>query len=297
MQKITCPSCNTSYELPDASIGDAGRKVKCATCGSKWLAKPERPKTNDPLLDSISTGFTDEAKPEDLVDTQETSGASPLTSPVGRVATTTKSPIDVDFEEDHPAMRDDPGGDVSLQLPALKQEIPKPKVINPLLRNRTAQPRKPGFDKVEKLDTRRKKVVDALRPTAFVATLLIIAGLVAAREPIVRLVPDLASLYAKVGLDVNLRGFTFQDIRSERVVESSGPVLIVTGEIRNITGAIAQAPKLRFGLKTNTNEEIYAWNHELSVPTIVPGGIARFQSRLPAPPPLGRNLSVRFTDG
>ena len=291
MQKITCPSCSTSYELPHNSIGAEGRKVKCATCGIKWLAKAENMKTIDPLLDSISTGITDEGKPE-----SSASKSVETTKPTLTTANT-DAPIDADFEEDHPAMSDDPGGDVSLQLPALTQEIPRPKAVNPLMRNKPALQRKPGFDKIERRERQQQKISNILRPTAFVATILILTGLIYAREPIVRLVPDLAGLYAKVGLDVNLRGFTFHDIRSERVVESSGPVLIVTGEIQNIKGTIAQAPKLRFGLKTNTNEEIYAWNHELSVPTIVPGGVARFQSRLPAPPPLGRNLSVRFTDG
>ena len=291
MQKITCPSCSTSYELPANSIGAGGRKVKCATCGVKWLAKAESIQTVDPLLDSISTGITDEAKAEDII-----AGSAETTKPTLATANT-DAPIDADFEEDHPAMKDDPGGDVSLQLPALTQEMPRPKTVNPLMRNKPSQQRKPGFDKTERRERQQQKISVILRPTAFVATILILVGLVYAREPIVRLVPDLASLYAKVGLDVNLRGFAFREIRSERVVESSGPVLIVTGEIQNIKGTIAQAPKLRFGLKTNTNEEIYAWNHELSVPTIVPGGIARFQSRLPAPPPLGRNLSVRFTDG
>ena len=291
MQKITCPSCSTSYELPHNSIGAEGRKVKCATCGIKWLAKVDSMKTADPLLDSISTGITDDAKPEDIA-------SQPVeTTKPALAAANTDAPIDADFEEDQPAMNADPGGDVSLQLPAVAQEMPRPKAINPLMRNKPALQRKPGFDKVERRERQQQKLSNIFRPTAFVATILILVGLVYAREPIVRLVPDLAGLYAKVGLDVNLRGFAFHDIRSERVVESSGPVLIVTGEIHNIKGTIAQVPKLRFGLKTNTNEEIYAWNHELSVPTIVPGGSARFQSRLPAPPPLGRNLSVRFTDG
>ena len=291
MQKITCPSCSTSYELPHNSIGAEGRKVKCATCGIKWLAKVDSMKTVDPLLDSISTGITDDGKPKNIA-------SQPVETTKPALATAnTDAPIDADFEEDQPATNADPGGDVSLQLPAVTQEIPRPKSINPLMRNKPAPQRKSGFDKVERRERQQQKLSNIFRPTAFVATILILVGLVYAREPIVRLVPDLAGLYAKVGLDVNLRGFAFHDVRSERVVESSGPVLIVTGEIRNIKGTIAQVPKLRFGLKTNTNEEIYAWNHELSVPTIVPGGSARFQSRLPAPPPLGRNLSVRFTDG
>lgn len=266
--------------------------MKCATCGTKWLAKAESIKTIDPLLDSISTGITDDIKQEGFAPSDFEAAR-----PANLATKKTDGPIDADFDEDEADMQVDPGGDVSLQLPALTQGMPRNKAVNPLMRNRPTQQRKPGYNRTERREEQQQKIFQILRPTAFVATILILAGLVYAREPIVRLAPDLASLYAKVGLDVNLRGFEFREIRSERVVESSGPVLIVTGEIQNVKGTIAQAPKLRFGLKTNTNEEIYAWNHELSVPTIIPGGIARFQSRLPAPPPLGRNLSVRFTDG
>ena len=38
--KITCPNCNTSYQVPDDYIGAEGRSVKCANCGDTWHAVP-----------------------------------------------------------------------------------------------------------------------------------------------------------------------------------------------------------------------------------------------------------------
>jgi predicted Zn finger-like uncharacterized protein len=34
---VTCPSCVAQYLLPDESIGEKGRRVKCTSCGYTWL--------------------------------------------------------------------------------------------------------------------------------------------------------------------------------------------------------------------------------------------------------------------
>lgn len=38
---LTCPSCATSYSVDEAKLGPAGRTVRCAACGERWMAKPE----------------------------------------------------------------------------------------------------------------------------------------------------------------------------------------------------------------------------------------------------------------
>lgn len=37
---IVCPSCASEYTV-DAALLSGGRQVKCASCGTSWLAKPE----------------------------------------------------------------------------------------------------------------------------------------------------------------------------------------------------------------------------------------------------------------
>ena len=40
---IVCPSCATSYMIDQASVGPAGRTVRCARCKVTWVAGgPER---------------------------------------------------------------------------------------------------------------------------------------------------------------------------------------------------------------------------------------------------------------
>lgn len=35
---LTCPSCSSSFKVPEGAITEAGRKVRCATCGHVWHA-------------------------------------------------------------------------------------------------------------------------------------------------------------------------------------------------------------------------------------------------------------------
>ena len=40
---ITCPSCATRYNIPDSSIGERGRSVRCSSCAHRWHVEPEPP--------------------------------------------------------------------------------------------------------------------------------------------------------------------------------------------------------------------------------------------------------------
>jgi len=38
---IVCPHCTTSYAINLATLGEAGRTVRCARCKETWVARPE----------------------------------------------------------------------------------------------------------------------------------------------------------------------------------------------------------------------------------------------------------------
>ena len=38
---IVCPHCTTSYAIDLATLGGAGRTVRCSRCKEVWLARPE----------------------------------------------------------------------------------------------------------------------------------------------------------------------------------------------------------------------------------------------------------------
>lgn len=49
MPRIACPSCGARYDVAAGVIGAAGKNVRCARCGTVWLARPE-PAEGEALL-------------------------------------------------------------------------------------------------------------------------------------------------------------------------------------------------------------------------------------------------------
>ena len=114
------------------------------------------------------------------------------------------------------------------------------------------------------------------------------------RNDVVRLLPQTALFYKMVGLDVNLRGLAFKDLKITNETVDGKPVLVIEGMIVGQTRKPVELPRLRFSVRDAQGAEIYAWNAVLEQPVLNPGERAFFKSRLASPPPEGRNIDVRF---
>jgi hypothetical protein len=97
-----------------------------------------------------------------------------------------------------------------------------------------------------------------------------------------------------VGLEVNLRGLAFRDIKVGTETVDGKPVLVIEGAIVAEARKPVELPRLRFSVRDAQGAEIYAWNAVLEQPVLKPGARAWFKSRLASPPPEGRNIDVRF---
>ena len=69
---LTCPECATSYFVDDTRIPPQGRRVKCSSCGHRWLTGPEGPIAEaPPALAAAPESFAEApqaAAPEDDLD-------------------------------------------------------------------------------------------------------------------------------------------------------------------------------------------------------------------------------------
>ena len=134
----------------------------------------------------------------------------------------------------------------------------------------------------------------ATLPTACAAMGALLLALIVWRADIVRLLPQTALFYKMVGLEVNLRGLAFKDIKVSNETVDGKPVLVIEGVIVGETRKPVEMPRLRFSVRDAQGAEIYAWNAVLEQPVLKPGERAFFKSRLASPPPEGRNIDIRF---
>jgi hypothetical protein len=110
----------------------------------------------------------------------------------------------------------------------------------------------------------------------------------------VRLAPQTAGFYRLVGLNVNLRGLAFKDVKVTTETVEGKPVLVIEGVIVGESKKTVDLPRLRFSVRDAQGAEIYAWNSVLEQTTLNPGERASFKSRLASPPAQGKSIDVRF---
>ena len=115
---------------------------------------------------------------------------------------------------------------------------------------------------------------------AFVLVLAAIgAGGYFARDHIVRLWPPAALFYEKAGLTVEPpgAGLQLQNVRSEQKVEGGATVLIVDGQIINVSDVIRPVPHVRAVSLGQDRKPVKSWSIEASATQLLPGEVATFR--------------------
>ena len=131
-------------------------------------------------------------------------------------------------------------------------------------------------------------------PMVIVGLIGVLAARLAWRGQVVRYAPQTASLYAAVGLPVNLRGMVFTDVKTVKDTHDGVSVLVVEGTVANVTSVPLEVPRLRFAVRNEAGNEIYAWT-AMPAQTVLPAGEKLpFRSRLASPPTESRAIEVRF---
>jgi predicted Zn finger-like uncharacterized protein len=141
---------------------------------------------------------------------------------------------------------------------------------------------------------RRMAQKNSRLPMVILALVAVVAALLAWRKDIVRHAPQMASLYAAVGLPVNLRGLVFKDVRIAHETHDGVPVLVVEGKIVSIASGPVDVPRLRFGVRNAAGAEIYAWTAVPAQSDLEPGATLPFRGRLASPPADAHDVQVRF---
>jgi predicted Zn finger-like uncharacterized protein len=271
---IICPHCTTTYAIELSTLGVAGRTVRCSRCKEVWLARPEDAVITHALVPSMADGG--------------------YPAPNSAIAAGRNDPAGSEVEQDHATP--------VVESPSISAEWPVDGEAN----------REPNWPPVARHDEakaarpRRSSLLRRLKPsfsfglpavslaTICAAMGALVLALTIWRADVVRLLPQTAAFYKLVGLDVNLRGLLFKDVRITNENVEGKPVLVIEGVIIGESRKPVELPRLRFSVRDAQGDEIYAWNAVLEQPVLKPGEKAWFKSRLASPPPEGRNIDVRF---
>ncbi len=136
------------------------------------------------------------------------------------------------------------------------------------------------------------------RSSKWTAVILLLFGfnvaLVGARNEVVRYVPQTASLFAAIGLPVNLRHLTFEGVKVSKDENDGVNVLVVEGDIVSASNKAAEVPRLRFAVRNASGQEIYSWTAQPPRSVLGPGETLPFRSRLASPPAEANDVVVRF---
>jgi len=127
---------------------------------------------------------------------------------------------------------------------------------------------------------------------------LLIFGLGAAtvkyRDAIAELWPQTATLYAALGMPVNLRGLEIANVSYRNEVENGVLVLAVSGTLVNVTSHKLAVPRIWVGLSDDAKRELYHWSFDANATTLAPRSAADFSTRLTSPPREARHVEIRF---
>jgi len=284
---IACPHCGTRYQVPPETLGDAGRKVACAHCGQSWMAEP--------------------------------GAALPVPQEDRLFSEADERALDKSFADEETALKDVPSS-VRQLIP--KGEVPPPEVMRSIseikaaLESKTGKtlstvapdeaPQTPAQKKAQgKLEKRQRafakhlpaaRLSRTLRGVGIGLLVAVIGGGVLLRTEIVRVLPDLAGLYATMGLKVNVVGLDFSDVTTLLSRKGDNDVLTVNATIYGVEPHRVIVPPVVVTLLGSDDKPVYAWSVAPKQRDLEPGEVIGFSAELAAPPGDARQVRLSFAD-
>lgn len=312
---IVCPNCATSYDIDVASLRPEGRRVRCVRCRTVWHADlphheklvaaadalgPARPAAEagaewaspppavaEPLADRFDPAASGAAG--SIVESPSDPFVAPPPSVTPAAVEASMGAEDASFEVESPpiapseAEPDRP----SIEVEAEPAGPPSPEPLEDI--ETIAARRYPLRGKRRRLQWPLSRLQSGI--LALIVANAIVIGW---RGDFVRAMPQTASFYSWLGLPVNIRGLEFENLGTTTEQHEGVPILVINGDIVNVTGKTVTVPHLRFAVRNAARQEIYSWTAVPPVATLPPGHGVAFHTRLASPPPDAHDVVVRF---
>jgi predicted Zn finger-like uncharacterized protein len=266
--QLACPSCHTAFLVDPAELRSEGRAVRCTRCRTSWFARPEDVVSVPPGAEAELEGVAESAARANLA----------ADAPVALLpqVVSWNDTVMVEVNPSPSIAPVEPQAETNMMAGAMPGLIPPRPATRPRRAKANATPRQ-----------QRIFIAVSLASIAFITAI----GL---RTTVVRAAPELAGLYAAMGLPVNLRGLEFTEIKTTHEIQDGIPVLVIEGEVMNVTRQPVEVPRLRLAVLGPDARELYAWTALLPRSVLPEGEKLSFRSRLASPPAEGKQVLVRF---
>lgn len=256
---ITCPHCQTKYQVTYEAIGSAGRKVQCAHCQQAWQQRPLNKKDDaaehEGAFEAIAEDGLDEA-----LQAEEAAVAAELAERVERERQAAAGKVD----------------------PALVRKRQKA-----FTRRQTARAAELPLAKLRR----------TLRVAGFILLAAIVATAYFGRVPVVERFPAMAGVYEAIGLGVNVVGLDFTDVSSLRTLRDGKEVLVVSAQIVGLEPEPVTVPSVVVTLIDAHGRGIYEWSVTPAVRDLMAGERSTFDTQLTLPPGEAERVRLTFAGG
>ena len=255
---ITCPHCQTKYQVTYEAIGSAGRKVQCAHCQQAWQQRPltrhETPEHKE-AFEAIVEDELDEA-----MEAEESTAAA-------------EAALRLELERQAAAGKMDP---------ALVRKRQKA-----FTRRQTAIAAELPLARLRR----------SLRVAGFVLLAGVLATAYFGRVLVVERFPAMAGVYEAVGLGVNVVGLDFSNVSSMRTIKDGKEVLMVSAQIVGVMKDPVTVPAVVVTLIDAQGLAIYEWSVTPSVRDLMAGERTTFNTQLTLPPGDAARVRLSFAGG
>lgn len=259
---ITCPHCQTKYQVSYDAIGSAGRKVQCAHCQQAWNQHPL-----DGVDDTPEQKQAFEVMAEDALDDALVAEAQAVAAEVARK---------LEMEE--------------------QASIAAAGTVDPaVVRNRQR-----AFTRRQTAiaaDLPLARLRRTLRITGFVLLAGVLVIAYHGRMMVVERFPAMAGVYETVGLGVNVVGLDFTNVTSLHTLRDGKDVLIVSAQIVGLMPEPVRVPPVVVTLIDSEGQAIYEWSVTPSVRDLMAGERSTFDTQLTLPPGDAARVRLSFAGG
>ncbi|SEQ28891.1 MJ0042 family finger-like domain-containing protein [Devosia sp. YR412] len=269
---ITCPHCQTKYQVTYEAIGSAGRKVQCAHCQQAWQQVP---------LDKETPGTPEQKKASEVITEDGLDDA--MAAEEHKVASEVAKRLAMEKLEK------------AAEEAQHKASAAAGKIEAAVMRKRQRDFSKRQNARVADLPL--AKLRRSLRIGGALALVGIAATAYFGRVQVVEKFPAMAGVYEAVGLGVNVVGLDFSNVTTLQSLRDGKEVLSVSAQIVGLQPDPVVVPAVVVTLLDSHGQGVYEWSVTPAVRDLMAGERATFDTQLTLPPGEASSVRLSFAGG